>query len=87
MPLQQQPQKINQQQLDNSIAQMRQAMIAIQNSSNQEQALANYIYNNPNSAALAQMLSSGNNLESIARNMAQQYGIDINTVINKLMGQ
>ena len=59
-------------------------MQMIQNSNNPQAELASIIQNNPNSAALAAMLRGGNNLETIARNMAQQYGYDINDVINRL---
>jgi hypothetical protein len=41
--------------------------------------LAQMLQNNPNTAAIAGMLkNNGGNLESIARNMAQARGIDIN---------
>ena len=59
-------------------------MWMIQNSQNPEVMLAEFIQNNPNSGAIAALLRNNNNLESIARNMAQQYGININDVINKL---
>jgi hypothetical protein len=48
-------------------------------------ALAQALQNNPNSAALANMLhNGGNNLEGIARQMAAQKGIDINQLIRQL---
>jgi len=40
------------------------------------------LQNNPNTAALANMLKDGGSLESIARQMAQTNGIDINQLIN-----
>ena len=59
-------------------------MQMIQNSQNPEAMLANFIQNNPNSGAIAALLRNNNSLESIARNMAQQYGISINDLLNKL---
>jgi hypothetical protein len=41
--------------------------------------LAQILQNNPNTAAIATLLKNNNNsLESIARQMAQERGIDIN---------
>jgi hypothetical protein len=40
------------------------------------------LQNNPNTAALANMLKGGGSLESIARQMAQTNGIDINQLLN-----
>ena len=40
--------------------------------------LAQLLQNNPNTTMLASMLKNGGNLESIARQMAQINGIDIN---------
>ena len=82
---QQQPQQPQtNQQLNNSIAYARQMMQMIQNASNPQAELSKFIQNNPNSAAIASMLKSGANLETIAKNMAQQYGIDINDLINQI---
>ena len=86
-PIQQQmPQQRSQQQLNNSIAQAKQMMHMVQMSQNPQAELANLIRNNPNSAAISNMLQNGNSLEQIARNMAQQNGIDINNLINQLQG-
>ena len=83
---QQTPQQPNQQQLNKSIEQARQIMQTIQNSNNQEAMLANFIQNNPNSALIANMLRGGNNLESIACQMAKDLNIDINQLLNQLKG-
>ena len=86
-PIQQQmPQQYSQQQLNNSIAQAKQMMRMVQMAQNPQAELASLIQNNPNSAAISHMLQNGNSLEQIARNMAQQNGIDINNLINQLQG-
>ena len=86
-PIQQQmPQQRSQQQLNNSIAQAKQMMHMVQMAQNPQAELANLIRNNPNSAAISNMLQNGNSLEQIALNMAQQNGIDINNLINQLQG-
>ena len=86
-PIQQQmPQQRSQQQLNNSIAQAKQMMRMVQMAQDPQAELANLIRNNPNSAAISNMLQNGNSLEQIARNMAQQNGIDINNLINQLQG-
>lgn len=61
-------------------------MHMVQMSQNPQAELANLIRNNPNSAAISNMLQNGSSLEQIARNMAQQNGIDINNLINQLQG-
>lgn len=61
-------------------------MHMVQVAQNPQAELANLIRNNPNSAAISNMLQNGNSLEQIARNMAQQNGIDINNLINQLQG-
>ena len=61
-------------------------MHMVQMAQNPQAELANLIRNNPNSAAISSMLQNGNSLEQIARNMAQQNGIDINNLINQLQG-
>lgn len=80
------PQQYSQQQLNNSIAQAKQMMHMVQMAQNPQAELATLIRNNPNSAAISNMLQNGSSLEQIARNMAQQNGIDINNLINQLQG-
>ena len=41
---------------------------------------------NPNTAMISNLLKGGDSLETIARQMAQQRGIDINQLINQLGG-
>ena len=53
-------------------------------SQNPQAELSKIIQNNPGSPYIAQMLRNGNSLEEIARNMAQQCGVDIDTLINQL---
>ena len=59
-------------------------MQAVKTAENPQLALANMLNNNPNTAYISQMLRNGNNLEGIARMMAQQKGVDINDVIRQL---
>ena len=51
-----------------------------------EAALAQFLQNNPNTAMIANILNSGNSLESIARQMAQSGGIDIMQLVKNLSG-
>lgn len=60
-------------------------MAAISNAQNPQMALTQMIQNNPNSAALANMLKGNGSLESIARQMARERNIDITSLINSLM--
>ena len=50
------------------------------------QAMLAQLLNNPNTAAISGMLRSGNSLEGIARQMAQQQGVDINQLLRQLQG-
>ena len=59
-------------------------MQAVKTAENPQLALANMLNNNPNTAYISQMLRNGNNLEGIARMIAQQKGVDINDVIRQL---
>ena len=61
-------------------------MQQIKNSGNMEAALAQFLQNNPNTAMIANILNSGNSLESIARQMAQSGGIDIMQLVKNLSG-
>jgi hypothetical protein len=73
-------------QLNNSIAQIRELMQQIRNSSNPKALLTQFLQNNPNTAAISSMLKNNGSLESIAREMAQVRGIDINELIKQLQG-
>ena len=77
---------MSQQSLDISIQQTRNLMQQMKNSQNSQALLAQALENNPNTAAIASMLNGGNNLEGIARMIAQNKGYDINEVIQKLGG-
>ena len=61
-------------------------MAQVKNAPNQQAMLAQILQNNPNTAAISQMLHSGNSLEIIARQMAQACGADINDNISRLQG-
>ena len=74
-----------QEQLNQSIESVRGMMQQVRGSQNPQEVLAQILQNNPNTGMISQMLSSGNSLENIARQMAQARGVDINDLINKLM--
>ena len=80
-PQQQPPQASNQ-----MIEQMRRMMWMVKGAKNPQVGLTQLLQNNPNTAAISQMLRGGNDLESIARQMAQQRGIEIDEVINQIGG-
>lgn len=61
-------------------------MQQIKNAPDRQQALAQMLQNNPNTSALATMLRGGNGLEAIACQMAKERNVDINALINQLMG-
>ena len=61
---------------------MRQVKMA----QNPQAELANMLQNNPATSMIHQALQGGQNLEQIARRMAQQEGIDINQLLNQLGG-
>lgn len=75
-----------QQMLNDSIKQVRGLMQQVRNAQNPQAALAQMLQNNPNTPMLSNLLSSGNNLQTIATQMAQSAGIDINQLINRLQG-
>ena len=72
-------------QLNQAIEQVRGMMQQIKTAQNPQAELAQMLQNNPNTAAIANLLQ-GNNLEGIAQNMARNYNIDINWLINQLQG-
>lgn len=74
-----------QEQLNQSIESVRGMMQQVRGSQNPQEVLAQILQNNPNTGMISQMLSSGNSLENIARQMAQARGVDINDLVNKLM--
>lgn len=69
--------------LNNSINNIRQVMQQLQLASNPQAMLRDIIVQNPQ---LSAMLANSNNLEQIARNMASVSGINIEQLINQLLG-
>ena len=61
-------------------------MRQIKMAQNPQAELANMLQNNPATSTIHQALQGGQNLEQIARQMAQQEGIDINQLLNQLGG-
>ena len=61
-------------------------MQQIKNAPDSQAMLAQILQNNPNTAMIAAMLQNGNGLEGIARSMAQNKGVNINNLINRLQG-
>ena len=77
-----QPQQSN---LNASIEQVRSMMNTLKTSQNREQALYTMIQQNPQFAQITQMMKAGpGNLESLAKQMAQANGIDLNELIKRL---
>lgn len=58
---------------------------AIMHSGNSQQLLINMIAQNPQARQALQMVRSGGDLKTIAENMAQQRGIDLNALVKELM--
>lgn len=73
-----------QDQLNKSIEQVRGMMQQIQNSTNPEAMLQQMLLNNPNTPALANLLKNGNNLEGLAKSMAQAGGFNLQEIIKGL---
>ena len=61
-------------------------MQKIKNAKDPQAMLAQALQANPNTSMIANMLKSNGDLESLARQMAQARGIDINQLINQLGG-
>ena len=80
----QNPQQLQQQRLNESIEQVRKLMQNLKGVQNPQQILMNVLENNPQTAQLAKLFKN-NNLESIARQMAQSEGVNILDVINSLL--
>lgn len=72
--------------LNQSIDAVKGVMAQIKGAQNPQAMLAQMLQNNPNTAFISNALKGGNSLEGIARQMAQQRGIDINQLINELQG-
>ena len=61
-------------------------MQQMQGMSNKEAVIMNLLQSNPQLGLVTNLLRNGNNLEGIANSMAQTNGININELIQKLMG-
>ena len=61
-------------------------MQQMQGMSNKEAVIMNLLQSNPQLGLITNLLRNGNNLEGIANSMAQTNGININELIQKLMG-
>ena len=85
-PYPQTPQGQQQSALNESIARVRNMMQQVQAAQNPQAMLAQMLQNNPNTAAIANMLKGGGDLESMAKQMAAASGIDINQLIKQLQG-
>ena len=83
IPIQQQ-QRQSQQQLNESIEYVRGLMQQVKNAQNPQAQLAQILQSNPNTAAIANMVNNGGNLEQMARQMAAAQGINIDQLIKQL---
>lgn len=79
------PQQNSQQQLDKSIENTRKLMQQFQMMNNKEQALMQILQNNPQFAQIASMAARNGNLQQVAEQMAQQYGVSADYVIKNLL--
>ena len=75
-------QQVSSQTIENT----KRLMAMVKSAPNPQQALAQMLQTNPNTAMISNLLKGGDSLETIARQMAQQRGIDINQLINQLGG-
>lgn len=81
-----QSQQLTDQQLNQSIEQVREMMQQIRNAPDSQAMLVQILQNNPNTAMIAAMLQNGNGLEGVAKAMAINRGVNINNLINRLQG-
>ena len=58
----------------------------IQNAADPMAALSQTLQNDPRTGAIANMLKNTGNLETLAKQIAQMKGYDINQVIRRLQG-
>ena len=73
-----------QQQLNKAIEETKALMAQVKNAANPQAVLAQALQNNPNTSNIYSLLQNNGNLESIAKQMAQSKGIDINQLISQL---
>ena len=68
------------------IQQVKGMMQQLKNASNPQQVLMSMIQNNPQFAQITQMMKGAGGLEPLARQMAQQKGINLDNLIQELIG-
>lgn len=85
--LQPQQQLPSQQQLNDAIERTKATMQQFKAMNNPETAMMALLQQNPQLGQLVTLLRQGNNLEGIAKNMAQIKGYDINQIIGRLGGE
>ena len=68
------------------IQQVKGMMQQLKNASNPQQVLMSMIQENPQFAQITQMMKSAGGLEPLARQMAQQKGINLDNLIQELIG-
>ena len=73
-------------QLNQSIEATRALMQQVKNAQNPQAMLAQILQNNPSTPFISNLLKNGQNLEGIARSLAQAKGEDINDIIRRLSG-
>ena len=61
-------------------------MQQVKNAQNPQAMLAQILQNNPSTPFISNLLKNGQNLEGIARSLAQAKGEDINDIIRRLSG-
>ena len=74
----------SQQSLNESIERTKALMQQMQTLPNREAMINNLLQSNPQLGMISTMLRNGNNLEGIAKQMAQMGGFDLNSIINRL---
>ena len=72
-------------QLSQSIEYVRNIMHSLRNVPNAQQVLMQALQNNPNMQPIVNLLNSNGNWENLAKQMAQQQGIDPNNLIYELL--
>lgn len=74
-------------QLPNDVAEQTRALMQqFQMINNKEAAVMELLKNNPQLGSIAAMIRNGSGLESIAKQMAQMKGYDINQVLQQISG-
>ncbi len=79
------PRPQSQQQLNQSIEYVRNIMRSLRGVPNAQQVLMQALQNNPNMQPILTILNSNGNWENLAKQMAQQQGIDPNNLVQELL--